>query len=183
MNNVSKMSCNTSLESTEYIDIGDIFRYKKVPGVWALLGQREKGWEWVTVAATEDIGDEISEDVLFMMKDISKRGTERKYTNYWEEELFKFRIYNIKALTTKNAYYLARRKALWAHISSVYSNFCFACLVKNELDKKVRFSKEKYIATKTRAIYWNDLDKSRKEIEYRELDEIIDGINKKLNIC
>ena len=77
MNNVSKMSCNTSLESTEYIDIGDIFRYKKVPGVWALLGQREKGWEWVTVAATEDIGDEISEDVLFMMKDISKRGTER----------------------------------------------------------------------------------------------------------
>lgn len=175
------MECNKFIEFKRDIGINDILRYKHISGVWALLGECERGWEWITVAATMDIGEEISEDILFMMKDISKRGIEKSYTNFWDEELFKFRIFNREMLTRKG-YYLARRKALWAHIASVYDNFSFVCLVENESDKNLRFSKERYIAIQTKAKYWNDVKKSYENVQYKELDEIINSINEKYNI-
>ena len=73
MNIISETDCNKSIEFNGYIGISNIFIYKRVPGVWALLGKKENVWEWVTIASTADIGEEISEDVLYMMKDVPKR--------------------------------------------------------------------------------------------------------------
>ncbi len=161
-----------------YIGISDIFRYKQVAGVWALLGKCCNGWEWIIVASTNDIGDEIAEDVSFMMKDVSKRGKSHKYINYWDEEVFEFKIFN----ESKRDYYYARRKALWSYISSIYEEFSFVCLVENEMDEKKRLSKEKYIALQTKAKYWNDLDKGNMNEQYEELNAIIKIVNEKYNI-
>lgn len=182
MNVVSESDCNKSIEFNGYVEISNIFKYKHVPGVWALLGKRENLWEWVTIASTQDIGEEISEDVLYMMKDVSKRGSKQIYKNYWGEELFEYKIFNEKAIDTTHKFYLARRKILWAHIASAYEDFCFVCLVKNESDSKIRLSKEKYVATQTKAKYWNDLNKRPDNIEYSNLKEIINCINTKYKI-
>ena len=58
----------------------------------------------------------------------------------------------------------------------------FVCLVENESNEKIRLSKEKYIATKTKAKFWNDLDKSSTIIQYKELNKVINSINEKYNI-
>lgn len=71
---------------------------------------------------------------------------------------------------------------MWAHIASVYEEFCFICLVENESDPKTRLSKEKYIATHTRAKYWNDLNKKYDNNEDIELNKTINYINLKYNI-
>ena len=177
------MECNKSIEFNKYVNISDIFNYKHVPGVWALLGQFQNRWEWITVASTEDIGEEIAEDVLFMMKDVSKRGTEHIYRNYWGTELFKFKIFNEeRTIISKTDYYLARRKAMWAYIASFYNEFSFVCLVENEVNKEIRLSKEKYVATQTKAKYWNDLVKNNDVVQYENLDEIINSINQKYKI-
>ena len=182
MNVISKTDCSKSVEFNGYIGIRNIFRYKRVPGVWALLGKRENVWEWVTIASTADIGEEISEDVLYMMGDVPKRGTKHIYKNYWGEDLFEYRIFNEKSIATASGYYLARRKILWAHIASVYEEFFFICLVENESDPKTRSSKEKYIATHTKAKYWNDLNKKYDNNEDIELNKTINYINLKYNI-
>lgn len=182
MNIISETDCNKSIEFNGYIGISNIFIYKRVPGVWALLGKKENVWEWVTIASTADIGEEISEDVLYMMKDVPKRGTKHIYKNYWGEELFEYRIFNEKSIVTDSDYYLARRKILWAHIASVYEEFCFICLVENESDPITRLSNEKYIATHTKAKYWNDLNKKFDNNEDIEFNKIINYINSKYNI-
>ena len=167
------------------ITINDLLKYKETPGVWAILGKKEQEWHWLNVAATENIGDEISEDVYLMTKKISKRGKEKIYKNYWKEEIFTYKIFSYNKLSKKKLQEKHRR-ARWIHISETYDELIIICCLENESDSQKRFKIERYIAIKTHALYWNDIKKvdprNLDSDEFLDTDNLIKEINKEFGI-
>lgn len=131
----------------------NILQYKKVPGVWILLGKEEGNNSLVClqVAKTVNIGDEIARDISYLKLEnyepVSKSDNldpEKKYINQFGEYKFSYKIYQDRA------------KELYKDIAEKYEDLTFICVAHGEelKDDRLRKDIEKYVAYKTLCRYW-----------------------------
>lgn len=122
-------------------------KIKGKAGVWFLLGNEDKNEKLIClqVAQKDDIGKEIETDVQYIRANDLKPICIKKYVNQFGEAKFDYEEWG--QWRARNLYY---------HIAQNYSNLKFVCIWDDKIfdEKSYRELLEKYIAYKTKAVFW-----------------------------
>ena len=161
----------------------DISAINNMPGVWILLGKKkdrkkevENGFVCLQVGQNKDIGKEIKQDIAYMRTGNPKELGSINYVNQFGEKIFDYK--NYKHWRRRNVYF---------QIDSAYEDFAFICIIGgNELSNiESRKKVEKYIAYKTKSVFWVNGSSFKNEQDEKSKEEILKQYNeecRELNI-
>ena len=125
--------------------------YKKKSGVWLLIG-KEKGEKEKTyslqVGQSADIGKEIKANIFRLNYGLNHNipeMIEKNYVNQFGELKFKYSVYPDE------------RQFLYSEIAKKYTEFKLVVFeISAEIEKEERKKIEKYVAYKTKSLYWRN---------------------------
>lgn len=151
------------------VECGDIEKrineIKGKSGVWFLLGRENESSPLVClqVAQKDNIGNEIENDVRYLRTKVLKPG-KKEYVNQFGEKQFDYEDWG---------QYRARK--LYYNIAHKYSDLTFVCIWDEKIfeDKSNRELLEKYIAYKTKAVFWVNGRPFKKELTDDEKKELL----------
>lgn len=118
----------------------------KTYGVWGLLGRKkDEQWKWLQVGQSNNIGLEIISDVQCISGEITQ-DNDRSYINQFGQVVNGY-TYNV---------YLSAREQIYKCIGENFTDFIFVCVCCGEEYKDSKMAIEKYVAWKTRALFWRN---------------------------
>ena len=183
---------NVQILDTNLKVIEDINQYDQKGGVWAAFDSDGKCWN---VAETKNIAKEMREDFIYMHFSYFADPSWEMANNHFGKEMFQCPSNDLIAMCT------------WANVAKQCEGkeiyFVIFELLSNVDDKEENLSIiarrrdiEKYIAYKTRAVYWRDgrhfkyLERMEKAVEAfitsfeneKENDEIISRLQTVMNL-
>lgn len=128
--------------------IEDINQYEQIDGVWAAFDSYGK---CLNVAETKNIAKEMQEDISYMDFGYEEDTSWKMAVNHFGDDMFK----------CPSARKIA--KYTWANVAKQYDGkeiyfvvFISSLDKENSMPRSERRRIEKYIAYKTRAVYWRD---------------------------
>ena len=140
--------------------IKDINQYEQIGGVWAAFDSDGKCWN---VAETKNIAKEMREDIIYMHFSYVADPSWEMVNNHFGKEMFQCPLNDLIPLFTwANVARACNGKDIYFVVFEVISNLKDTKENK-EKNKEENFRRraqrrkiEKYIAYKTRAVYWRD---------------------------